>query len=263
VSGVIRYEFVMQIRRRALWISFALLGSLFIAVGLGSMLNQVGKPVGVGGLVYSRHDVLLLWTEFCQLVSMIGAGLLLADRTPRDRKIKVIEVLRTAPAHTSARLIGKYIGGVLATLVLIALMYAIGIGIAAARWQDLSFLPLALAMFAALVLPPIFFVGAFSIACTTVLWTPLYQFLFVGFCAWSNSNPGEAIPTISGTLLAPAENYVVTGFFHYGAYIPIDKGFYPSSSVWLGIAIIAVLIGCGALALIGGWLVQRYQDNAQ
>jgi ABC-2 type transport system permease protein len=103
--------------------------------------------------------------------------------------------------------------------------------------------------------PPIFFVGAFSIACTTLLWAPLYQFLFVGYWLWTNLNPGEAIPTLNATLLSPAENYVITGFFHFSAFIPIDKGFYPTSSVWLGTANIATLLACGAIALFAAWRI--------
>ena len=62
--------------------------------------------------------------------------------------------------------------------------------------------PFALAAFIALVVPAILFVGAFAIACTTILWTPLFQFLFVGYMLWTSLNVTD-IPTLSGTLLSP------------------------------------------------------------
>ena len=179
----------------------------------------------------------------------------------RRRKTRVSELLRTSPASALTRIAGKYVGSVAATLVPIFLIYAIGAGILVARWSDPSLIPLALATFAALNVPAVLFVGAFSIACTTVLWTPLYQFLFVGYWLWTSLNPGEAIPTLSGTLLSPAGNYVVTGFFHFGSYLPIDKGFYPDSSVALGVANIAVLLGCAGLALFAAWRLQAWQTR--
>lgn len=263
LAGAFRYEFLMQLRRKALWIGFVLFGAVLLTVLLGPLAGDVGQSPGPGAPNYTRADVLIEWTVGCQFILLVGAGLLLADRTPRDRRTKTIEVLRTTPAPDWTRLFGKYLGAVLATLLPIFIIYTAGVARLALAWGDPGILPLALATFAALVVPPLLFVGAFSIACTTLLWTPLYQFLFVGYWLWANLNPGEAIPTLSGTLLAPAENYVVTGFFHYAAYIPYDKGFYPTSSVWLGLANMAALLACAALALLAAWLVQIRQTNGR
>jgi hypothetical protein len=261
LAGAFRYELLMQLRRRAIWIGFAILGAILLTVVLGSFINLFGQRPDVGVRPYSRTDVLLQWVIGCQFILTPGAGLLLADRTPRDRRTKTIELLWTAPAPFWTRLLGKYLGAVSATLVPIVGIYLLGIGRLALTWGDASFLPLALATFAALVVPPVFFVGAISIACTTLLWAPLYQFLFVGYWLWTNLNPGEAIPTLSGTLLAPAENYVVTGFFHYATFASVDKGFYPASSVWLGTANIVALLVCGAIALFAAWRVLLAQAS--
>lgn len=260
--GATRYEFAMQLRRRALWIGFGLLSILLLAA-FNSLVNQLGVRITPHGPAYSRHDIVLMWSTTCTFILTAGAGLLLADRTPRDRRTRTIELLQTAPAPAWSRLVGKYMGSVAATLGPILLVYLAGIGILMARWQDINILPVALAAFAALTVPPVFFVGAVSIACTTVLWPPLYQFLFLGYWAWASLNPGEAIPTISGTLLSPTEGYTLTGFFHFATYYPQDKGFYPDSSVALGIANIAVLLGCGLVALIAALRFQRWQADRQ
>lgn len=261
LAGAFRYEFLMQLRRRAVWIGFAILGALLLTVILGSFIASVGHSPGAGLPGYTRTDALLQWTVGCQFILTVGAGLLLADRTTRDRRAKTIELLWTVPAPVWTRLLGKYLGAVLATLVPILAIYVLGVTRMVLTWGDISILPLALVAFVAMVVPPVCFVGAFSIACTTLLWTPLYQFLFVGYWLWTSLNPGEAIPTLSGTLLSPAENYVITGFFHYTAFIPVDKGFYPASSVWLGIANIATLLACGAIALFAAWRILLVQAH--
>lgn len=74
-------------------------------------------------------------------------------------------------------------------------------------------LPLALETFATIVLPCMFFVGAFSIAIPAILWVPLYQFLFLGYWFWGNLYAPKSIPTISATLLTPAGGYMSQGFF--------------------------------------------------
>jgi len=256
LSGVTRYEFIMQWRRPSLWIGLGIIAVLFMAA-----FGSFTRPSA--GIAISHGEMLVLWTIACNFLLTVGAGLLIADRTPRDGKTKVLELLRTSPVATSARIGGKYVGAVTATLVPIALIYAIGVGRLIAVWGDGSILPMAAATFAAIVVPANLFVAAFSIACPTVLWTPLYQFLFVGYWLWSSLNPGEAIPTLSGTLLSPALNFVVTGFFHFGAYDPIDKGFYPDSSVALGIANVAVLLACGTVALLVAWRVQVWRARHQ
>jgi hypothetical protein len=259
VSGVTRYEFAMQLRRPSLWVGLGLSSVLLMAT-FGSFTT-----LSPGVTTISHGETLVLWTTTCSFLVTAGAGLLLADRTPRDRKTKMLELLRTSPAPTLARILGKYTGAVLATLVPIALIYAVGVGRLIALWGDGSLLPMALATFAAILVPAVLFVGAFSIACPTVLWTPLYQFLFVGYWLWTSLNPGsgQPIPTLSGTLLSPGLSYVVTGFFHFSAYDPIDKGFYPASSIALGIANIAVLLGSAILALVVAWLFQRWRANAE
>lgn len=262
VGAATRYEFTMQLRRIAVWIGFGLFAILLLFI-LNSLINQLGKQLTANGVVYSRHDIVIQWATSCNFILVVGAGLLIADRYPRDRSTRVLELLRTTPAPLWTRLLGKYLGSVLATLVPIFVVFCTGTLLLVVRWQDPSVVPMALAAGLALLVPAVFFVGAFSIACTHLLWTPLYQFLFVGYCAWTSLNPGESIPTLSGTLLSPSENYVVTGFFHFATYYPQDAGFYPASSVWLGILNILVLLACAALALLAAWRIEIWQASRQ
>src|SRR5262249_48603376 len=94
----------------------------------------------------------------------------------------------------------------------------------------------------------VLFVGAFSIACTTVLWPVLYQFLFVGYWFWGNFlNPKIGIPTLNGTLLSSDGRFILRGFF------PAAAPFEPAATPLQAAGSLALLLGSAALALIIAW----------
>jgi hypothetical protein len=254
LRGSVRYEFFMQIRRRSLWIGLLLLSAvLAIAFFSGAVpyLEQLGAP---------HSDLMISWATLANAFFTLGAGLFLADRFPRDQRTHVRELLISAPVGPGARLLGKYVGAVLGTGVPCALFYVLGAVGVMIRLQDLTLTPLVIATFIALVVPAIIFVGAFAIACTTLLWPPLFQFLFVGYMLWTGLNNTE-IPTLSGTLLSPYLNYVVTGFFSFRTFDPIDARIYPTSSIWLGIANILVLLLCAVVALLAAWGLELWRTR--
>ena len=172
-------------------------------------------------------------------------------------------VAATLPAPAWTRLLGKYLGCVAATLVPIALLHFAGVTYLAIRWGDPAVVPLSLVAFLSLVVPPVFFVAAFALACTTLLWTPLFQFLFVGYFLWNGLNPADPIPTLNNTLLSPTENYVNTGIFHMTSPYQADAMRYPASSLALGLANIAALLAAGAVALTAAAWLQRWQASRQ
>jgi ABC-2 type transport system permease protein len=251
IAGAVRYELAMQLRRRALWIGFLLRGALLTAA-FDSILRSPNPPSSL------RATSVVSWAVTCNFLLTLGAGLLLVDRYRRDRETRVFELLRTAPAPDWARLCGKYVGAVSATLLPILIIYLAGVARLVLLWQDATLLPLAASAFVALIVPPVFFVGSFSLACTIVLWQPLFMFLFVGYWLWTSLNPtGLAIPTLTSTLLAPGEQLVVTGYFGLAAPYSQDVGFYPQSSATLATLNILVLLACPACALLSGLLIHR------
>ncbi|HUY79560.1 MAG TPA: hypothetical protein VMV29_22510 [Ktedonobacterales bacterium] len=248
LGGAIRYEFWMQARRYALWIGFALLCLLFLR-------NIHGLLYTTAPYITSARDSLLLWASFLNEFFPLGAGLLLADRFTRDRKTRVDELLDTTPATLAARLLGKYVGAVLATLLPIFLIYALGVVLIMVRWGDVSVIPTALGAFAATTVVSVLFVGAFAIACTTVMWPILFQFLFVGYWFWGNFlNPREGIPTLNGTPLTSDARLIIAGFFP-------DPGALFDQSVTVGQAFgsLGALLGCAAIALLAAWVWLRWQ----
>src|ERR1700693_6217395 len=101
--GVTKYEFRMQIRRKAMWITFLCL------TFLGSIL---GGPGAIYRLLINNpfHLTLLqlvaFWTSQVNSFMPIIFGIMLADRLSRDKRTKVDELFLTTPYASSLRLAG-------------------------------------------------------------------------------------------------------------------------------------------------------------
>lgn len=238
--GALRYEFHMQLRRSSVWITFIALGAFFI-VFHQPWYRPITTPAS---------DAIVYWTGEVQSFLAIAVGILLADRLPRDRRTRVQEVLDTLPDATGARVFGKYLGSTLASLVPMFAVYCVGVGYIIFRWQDVQALPIALATFATIVLPGILFVGAFSIACTAILWVPLYQFLFVGYWFWGNLLPYFGIPTLSETILTPVGGYMCTGFFNPAGREGVCSPGIQGATALQGIESILLLLVTAGVALL-------------
>src|SRR5260370_30549340 len=105
--GAMKYECRMHLHRRALWISFIVLG-LFFTQFHQPWFRPITTPASAS---------IIDWTGIVQSFLAVAAGLLLADRFPRDRRMKVDELLNTLPCTVSARIFGKYLGSTIATII--------------------------------------------------------------------------------------------------------------------------------------------------
>ena len=255
--GAARYEFLMQIRRVALWV-----GMLFLYPFCFNHFNdRFLDPITFPAARYSLGQ----WAQFIALFFPLAAGLLLADRFTRDRKTRVDELLPTTQSALGARLSGKYIGSALATLVPIFAAYVIGVALIIGHWNAFGDVPLALGLFLVGLVPAVLFVGAFSIACTTVLWPVLYQFLFVGYWFWGNFlNPHLGIPTLNGTLLTPSGKHTITGLFFSASGIHLGQSggiSLPVSTFQQGVESLLLLLGCALVAQAAAWGWLRWQET--
>ena len=188
----------------------------------------------------------------------IGAGLLLANRVPRDRSLRVEELLRVAPVTRATLLFGKYLGATLAISIPVLLIQLAETVYVATYFQDASVFPRSLAMFFAVTLPAIFFVGAFALAFTTFLWAPLFQFLFVGYWIWANGNPDD-LPffTPNGTLLSANGDYALNGFFDYD--LPSLGLSHVTVTPWLALANLVVILALAVVALLAASGIQSWR----
>lgn len=234
--GAARYEFRMQVRRRAVWITFGVLALLFM--GSERRFWRISPNESVSGAV--SH-----WALAVNLLLPIAVGVLLADRLPRDRQTHVDELFAALPVSFKARFWGKYIGSTLATILPFLAVYVAGVGNILAIRHDLTAIPLALTAFAVINLPGLLFVASFSIACPVVLWVPLYQFLFIGYWFWGNLMTPDVMPTLSQTWLAPIGFNAFFGFFH-GTFNQ-----YPNyRTIVDGAGSIALLLVCAAIPVV-------------
>jgi ABC-2 type transport system permease protein len=162
------------------------------------------------------------------------------------------------PGALSTRLSGKYLGGIVATLLPMFAFYVVGVGYILIQTQNLLTLPLSLVTFVAIVLPGALFVSAFSLACTSVLWVPLYQFLFICYWFWGNIlTPNIGIPTISYTILTPIGHYIAQGIFGGTT----DSGI--NATPQLGFASLLTLVGFALFALFVLYGFLKWQQARQ
>ena len=238
--GVLRYEFRMQIRRLPVWIVFAIV-SLFFVVSHQPWYRPVTS---------SAADALVYWTSIAHGILALVVGVMLADRLPRDRRIHVEELLDTYPGSLGARLSGKCLGSTLATLIPVFLVYILGVGYIVQRWQAPQIIPLAFVTFAAIALPGTLFVGVFSVALPAFIWTPLYQFLFIGYWFWGNLLPSVGIPSLSETILTPIGGYMCTGFFNPHGREGVCNPGIQGATTMQGVESMLLLIVLAMLALL-------------
>lgn len=255
LKGIMRYEFLMQIRRPALWLAFL----IFALLGARTVVDQVSFYMTLPIIHYTS----LQWAAFLAVLTNwlapLGVGILIADRLPRDRRTRVEEVLNSLPGTLRMRVLGKYLGTLLASLVPSFLFYLMSIALAAWRLGDVGLIPSALLCYLLVVLPGMCFIAAFSLALPVIIWVPLYQFLFFGYWFWGNVlAPGYGIPTLSGTILAPIGSPIVAGLFG----IPTFGGQEASSPLY-GVSSIAALSGIAVLVLIALYQFLKFEQARQ
>ena len=243
-----RTEFTMQLRRKSVWIApIATSILIFSWMGRPWMFDHtLPASVTIGN-----------WAIMCNRFLPVVFGVLLADRLPRDRRLQVTEMLDSLPASAGSRLAGKFSGSALATATPIFLIYLLGVASIFARVHDPLFIPMAPLAFLAINLPGLLFIAAFSIAVPSVLWVPLYQFLFVGYWFWGNLlSPEYGIPTLSNTLLTPLGNVAASGLFSTRAgQIVTITGERVSGWEEGALSIVLLLVvGAGALLTAHGYL---------
>jgi ABC-2 type transport system permease protein len=252
--GVLRYEFLMQIRRPALWLAF--LG--FILLVARSLISGLHNPELVAKHLPSLQLAATI-TLLTNWLAPLGVGILLADRLRRDRRTKVEELLNTLPGTLRMRLLGKYLGTTLASLIPAFLLFGVMIALAVWITGNVGLIPASLLCYVAIVLPGMLLIAAFSIACPVAIWVPLYQFLFFGYWFWGNLIPPSlGLPTLSGTILTPIGSFIGAGLFGIPSYGEIG----PSPAID-GVASIVALVGIATLVLVVLYQFLRFEQARQ
>jgi hypothetical protein len=258
LTGALRYEFRMQLRRLSVWVTIGLLSLMIFALWFGIASDALHTHYSRERHILippSQSDALLGWAQLLAMFLPVGVGLVLADRLARDRKLHVDEILEALPGSLGARLTGKWLGGTLATLVPVTLIYGAVALFILTQLPSWSGLGLALAAYAAVVLPGMLFVAGFSVAIPAVLRVPVYQFLFTGYWFWANlMSPRIGIPSIVGTMLNAAGPWAQEGIFGFQwTFLVLHAT--PAQ----GYASIAILAGLGLFAVLAMWSYLRWR----
>ena len=189
--GIVRYEFRMQVRRKALWIALPIPLVLLL---LPELLNRPEERA-------SLSRALLSFVATIQLFMPIVAGFFLSDRLYRDLQLTTAEWVDINGASRRQYLWGKYVGAVAATLLAALVYWMISAALEyAAGLVDAVFIGYALIAFVLAVVPSYLFVGAYCVAVPSGMSLRLYQILFTCYWMWAHQ---QVVPSVSGTPLLP------------------------------------------------------------
>ena len=244
--GVLRYEFLMQVRRPVMWLV------LILVALLSSFPFLQGLPIELTGL-----EVAAGVTHLMNTFMPIAFGILLADRLPRDRRLNTNELLASFPSSAGTRLWGKFLGAAAATAVPLGALYLVVAGMLAMQRGDASILAFELPLLILTVLPGLILVGAFSMICTEFLPVPLYTILFIGYWFWGNVVSPSRIPTLACTPLTPIGGFAEHGIL--GTPGGLCSGLIPPITPAQGWLSIALLIGVAAVAMLAGQFYSNWR----
>ncbi|BCB73740.1 hypothetical protein GCM10022251_14360 [Phytohabitans flavus] len=205
MSAAFRYEFLMQVRKRSMWLAngaIVLLLGLLSARSLGDVLDDPAAKATMASTAV-----------LVNLILPVGYGCFLADRLVRDDRLGVAAILDATPASAAGRLAGKYLGSCAAAAVPLAIVYFGFAALYAATAGRPVALGWAAALFAVVILPAVLFVGAFALVVPLLIPAPLFRVLFVGYWFWGNAISPAAMPTLASSLVTPIGSYPLEVFF--------------------------------------------------
>jgi hypothetical protein len=251
--AVARYEYRMQIRQLGLWLSLLLLAGLFYWL-LMTGLDTIPPEVRSNSWEFGANLVLPLI-----LLAPVAAGILVADRFPRDRRLRMDDLVRVVLPTSRSFVLGRYAASLLAVLtppLVIALPVTI---YAAARFSLPELLWKTLVVFLVAVLPSWLFVVAWSLVFPLVLPLRLYQVLFAGFWLWAIAVPRGRLPTINESIVDIGGKYAGAAFFGFPHTSQLSP---PATAGWAIFNIILVVLAA-LVGIVAAGLVKHWQEQYQ
>jgi hypothetical protein len=244
--GVLRYEYLMQMRRWGLWISSLVLSGLiyfFILQKLPTLpwllAIDLAAPLNI--------------------LMPLAAGILVADRFPRDFRLGVSEVLNASLPSSRPLVLGKYLGSLLAVLTPSILLMLVLLVYLVLRLHMGTLVWMTPLVALGTVVPAWLFFVAWSLVFPLALPLRLYQVLFAGFWLWAVAVPPTRLPTINETILEVQGDYVDHAFFN-------DTGdmyarFHPPATPGWALVNLGLVVGLALAALLLAPLVLRWREG--
>jgi hypothetical protein len=209
-----RYEYLMQVRRPAVWL---------VVVALIALRCSRPWPPGIGsGTVLST--LVGDWAMNFTMLAPIGVGVVLADRARRETRLGLDDLLGSTPTGLGPRWWGKALGATTATITPVLCCWMILLGYLVTQ-RGAAVIPLGIEAFAVVILPGLIFVSAFSLAVPNLIGAPLYRLGLIGYWFWGNMvGPGYGIPTPAGTPFEAIGEYPSGTWFHGAMFVAADRG---------------------------------------
>jgi hypothetical protein len=217
----VKIELAMQSRRWEVWCIFIVI-AFILAILLTldfahTPSTQRERYLADVSMAFSRTQI-----ELSTWLLVVASGLLVADRIPRDRTLKMIEMNASTLPHTGSYIFGKYWGNllVLGGAALLATMFAaivpvISVGVPPSHLLRVFF------GFWYVLAPVLMFVVAFNLLLSCIFSVRMTQILFPIIWLYSTYTPlGMATP--ANTLFAPDGRYELQLVYNGSSVIPLS-----------------------------------------
>lgn len=215
-----RYEYLMQVRRPAVWL---------VVVGLIALRLASPWPMNLGSIT-DRTTLVGDWTYDFTMLGPIGVGVVLADRIRRESRLELSDLLTSTPTGIGPRLWGKAIGAGTAAMTPFALSWAAQLGCLTAK-NGFGVIPVGIAAFVVIILPGLIFISAFSVAVPLLIGAPLYRLGLCGYWIWGNMvGPDHGIPSPAGTPFEAIGEYPAGAWFHSATFDAAERGVGPTGA---------------------------------
>jgi len=236
--GAARYEYLMQVRRPAVWL---------VVLALTGLRASRPWPASLSISGTALRPLVGDWAIDFMMLAPIGVGVVLADRGRRESQLGLGDLLGSVPNGPGSRWWGKAAGATAATLTPVACAWAVLLGYLATQ-RGAAVIPAGIAAFAAVILPGMLFVAAMSLAVPLLIGAPLYRLGLIGYWFWGNLvGPRYGIPTLSGTPLEAIGEYPSGAWFGGQMFDAADKGIHATTAD--AALSIAVLLAAALAAL--------------
>ncbi len=248
------YEYRMAIRRRGVWLAFALAAGFFMLIYFTSYRGEDGASPAEA----ARHTAAQI-TFLLNAILGVLAGVVISDRIARDRKLAVAELQNSTPLSRWTYLLSKYIAALVTVLIPAGIINLLMVSMAYFIHPELPLNLFSTALFAFLtiMLPSFIFLTAFSLVCPLVMPVRIYQILFTGYWFWGNYLHPRVMPTLSSTPLSASGKFALQAFF--GVNMILDDPVYTVKDALLNIG---VLVLCALAALTVTKIYLAWQDRS-
>ncbi|TQF03651.1 hypothetical protein E6W39_17215 [Kitasatospora acidiphila] len=213
-----RYEYLMQVRRPAVWVVvLALIG-----------LRCTSPFPNFDDSTTELSKLVADWAGNFIMLCPIGVGAVLADRVGRESRLHLDDLLASTPTGIGPRLWGKAIGAGAATITPVAVAWAGLLGYLTNQ-RGAGVIPVGIEVFAAVLLPGLVFIAACSVTVPCLTGPVLYRIGLFGYWFWGNMlGPRFGIPTPAGTPFEANGEYPTGAWFHGALFDARQRGIVPT-----------------------------------